>query len=359
MKKVGIMTMHRIVNYGSFLQAYCLKKEIERTGSTVEFVDYKFDSQLEGIEERKNFIWKLIEHKNIFNYIKYKKHAKKFKNKYDDYLKQYLNVSSNMNYNYNLDSLVIGSDEVFNCMQPYPVGYSKNLFGFGYEKINVISYAASFGNTTYKKLFEYKIDKEIGNMLSKFKSISVRDINSFVIVKKLIKINPKVHFDPVLIGDFSKEINEIDNIKLSNYIVVYAYPNRLLKEEKKYIKKFAKKYNKIIVSLGFYQDIADYNLIVNPFLALKYIKRADYVITDTFHGTVFSIKMNTKFCTIIRNSNYNKLNSLLEELKHLNQEVINLDNIKKIYLENISFEESNRIIESETENTKKYLMHNV
>lgn len=46
---------------------------------------------------------------------------------------------------------------------------------------------------------------------------------------------------------------------------------------------------------------------------------ADYVITDTFHGTVFSIKMNTKFCTLVRDSNRNKLEALLNKLDKLDK----------------------------------------
>lgn len=44
--KVGIMSMQRIINYGSFLQAYGLKKTIENLGHTVEFVDYKVGEPL-------------------------------------------------------------------------------------------------------------------------------------------------------------------------------------------------------------------------------------------------------------------------------------------------------------------------
>ncbi len=358
MKKNGIMTMHRVVNYGSFLQAYSLKKITEKIVDNVEFVDYKFEKELNNAKEKKSIITKIIEHYDVLYYIKYKKHTKRFSNEYKKYLEKYLNVSD-YNYEKNLDNLIIGSDEVFNCIQPYPVGYSRNLFGYGYDKSNVISYAASFGYTTLKKLEEYKIENEIAGMLNKFTKISVRDNNSYEIVKELIGKEPMYHFDPVIVGDFADEVYNSENVTLKDYIVVYAYPNRLSKTEKKYIKKFAKKYNKKIVSLGFYQSVADYNLIVDPFMALNYIKNADFVITDTFHGTVFSIKMNTKFCTIIRKSNSNKLTSLLKSLFHSAQMVNDLNDIDKIYNNPIDFSNSNEIIEVEKNKTINYLKENL
>ena len=82
MKKVGIMSMQRIVNYGSFLQAYGLKKIIESIGEyTVEFVDYKYEGALD--KKRENKKSRLKRHLNP-NYIPgkvyTKKCAKKLKN---------------------------------------------------------------------------------------------------------------------------------------------------------------------------------------------------------------------------------------------------------------------------------------
>ncbi len=62
----------------------------------------------------------------------------------------------------------------------------------------------------------------------------------------------------------------------------------------------------------------------------SYFKNADYVITDTFHGTVFSIKMNTKFCTLIRDSNRNKLEALLKKLDKLDRKVEKMEDIEHL-----------------------------
>ena len=358
MKKIGIMTMHRIVNYGSFLQAYGLKKIIEESGKNVVFVDYEFEKDIVVRSKRKSLIKRIISNYDILYYLKKKLHKKKFRLLYQEFINKYLSVKEEKNFYPTLDSLVIGSDEVFNCLQSYPVGYSRNLFGYGYENYNVISYAASFGPVSIESLKEYEIDKDISEMLKKFNAISVRDQNSFEIVKKLTGNEPVINLDPVLVSNYEEEM-KLSKVLYDNYIILYAYTDRLTKQEEKIIKAFSKKINKKIISLGFYQKIADINLIVDPFLALSYIKKADFVITDTFHGTVFSIKLNTKFCTIVRKSNYNKLYYLLDKMSHLEQMVYDIFDIEKIYYKDISFDKSNQTIIDETKNTKIFLKNNL
>lgn len=354
-KKIGIMSMQRIVNYGSYLQAYALKNTIESLGyRNVVFVDYEYEREM--VSNKKTYVLgKIIQYKSPFAFLKKVIHKKDFNKKYTKYLKQ-IGVGEK-NYCRDIDTLVIGSDEVFNCLQPYPVGYSRNLFGYGFEDKRVISYAASFGHTKLGQLIDYGIDKEIGKMLSRFTAISVRDDNSKNIIKSLIGDDPMVNLDPVLIGDYGDAFEH--SVPYENYIIVYAYSGRLTKIEEKAIRRFAKEKGKKVLSLGFYQRCADENLIVEPLDVLAYFKNADYVITDTFHGSVFSIKANTKFCTIIRDSNRNKLTSLLKKTKCEKQIANDLSDIWKIYDRDIDFSETNKTLADETEKTKKYLMENL
>ena len=167
-----------------------------------------------------------------------------------------------------------------------------------------------------------------------------------------------INLDPVLIADYSKFIKNERPIK-ENYIIIYAYPKRFTKEEQKYIKLFARKHNKKIISLGFYQEIADYNLPISPFDVFTYFKYADYVITDTFHGTIFSIKVNTKFCTIVRKSKLNKLSYLLKTLEQEDRMVRKLEDIETLYDKKINYEKTNLIIKNETEKSIHYLQENI
>lgn len=359
MKKIGIMSMQRIKNYGSFLQAYGLKKNIEKLGYEVEFVDYEFEKQIIP-KPKKSIIKKILNNINIFEYINKKKVLKQYDERFE---KEFIPILCTKENNYrpkDIETLIIGSDEVFNCLQTYPVGYSRELFGKNYENIPVISYAASFGQTNYIKLKEHGINEEISSLLKKFKNISVRDKNSFDTVVELTQNKPYLNLDPVLVSNYDDEI--IDNVSINNYIIVYAYPGRLSKSEEKIIKKFAVKHNKKIVSFGMYQKIADIDITINPFEIFSYFKHADFIITDTFHGSIFSIKTHSKFCTLVRDGqkgNSNKVSDLLNRLKLSNRVITDINDLEKIYNKDINYKITDKIIKEEILKTEEYLKNNL
>ena len=233
MQNIGIMTMQRIINYGSFLQAYALKRLLENEiHAKVIFIDYHFEKELISTNTKKRIFDKIKDNRTLINYIKKKIFLCNLKN---FYIKDLKSIGINeKNFSKDIEALVIGSDEVFNCLQSFPVGYSRELFGYGFESIKVISYAASFGFTTLSELKENLIDKEISLMLSRFSALSVRDYNSYIVIKNLVKSEPLIHIDPVLAYDFKKEVCNY-NINEHNYIILYSYTNRLSKEEERYI----------------------------------------------------------------------------------------------------------------------------
>lgn len=158
-KKVGIMSMQRILNYGSFLQAYGLKSMLEEMGCSVRFVDYHPGETLIPAAGGKGFSRKLFKLVEVFRYkapFKEKVRFLRYKKNYAAKNYPYLEMDSRRNYATDLDLLIIGSDEVFNCVQSNPnVGFSPELFGEGSRAGKLISYAASFGNTAEVKLRQY------------------------------------------------------------------------------------------------------------------------------------------------------------------------------------------------------------
>ena len=158
---VGIMSMQRVRNYGSFLQAFGLKKVIESMGHTVIFVDYKTEPSLVNEDTGKRNrnlalrIFKMLSPRyRVYRrkQIKLNDTFKNFCTAYDNNFLPKLGVGKEYVYTPELDVLIIGSDEVFNCTQrEKQVGYSLQLFGKDNQAKRLISYAASFGNTTLKK----------------------------------------------------------------------------------------------------------------------------------------------------------------------------------------------------------------
>lgn len=377
MKKVGIMSMQRVFNYGSFLQGYGLKSLIEELGCEVEFVDYHVGECL--ITENKNTtgLKKIISKSRVasklLEYIEFKAPLKE-KCKFIIYKKNYakknfpqLGIKSSYNYNPELDVLVIGSDEVFNCVQSNPnVGFSPELFGSDNNAKKVISYAGSFGNTTIEKLKKYNVDNKVADLLKDFDDISVRDSNSGKIVKKLTGIEPNYNLDPVLAYDYMNKCKDkIKDIPDKNYIILYGYSGRFNSEECKKIKEYARKNNKKVYCFGGVQEVCDKFIDCSPFEVLSYFKNADGIITDTFHGTIFSIITKRKFATVIRKShgtsygNEEKLSDLLRRMKLSNRVTFEINDIEKLLNEEIDYSETFKVLEVEREKTKEYLKKNI
>lgn len=367
-KKVGIMSMQRIANYGSFLQAYALKQLLEEQGCKIEFVDYHAGQPVakDGAASRNKFIRKLkkgletIQYKSSLShkwaFIQYKR---TFASKY----MPFLGISNTMNYNPELDCLVIGSDEVFNCIQKNTnVGYSPELFGKNNKAKKLITYAASFGNTTLEKLNQYNKVEEIADLLNAFDAISVRDNNSGKIVKELTGNEPAYHLDPVLIYDYMNSCDKIPKIKIKQkYLILYAYSGRISDKEADWIYSYARKRGLKLYAIGGIQKCADQFVDCSPFEALAYFKNAEEVITDTFHGTVFSVITHRRFTTLVRKSvgsdygNEEKLTDLLQRLDLIDRMTSNIANAEKILEKPINYILIDSWLENQRKSAKEYL----
>jgi hypothetical protein len=355
--------MQRIFNYGSFLQAYGLKKILEELDCDVEFVDYhpgkcliepdggtglarKLSKVLEVFRYPVSFLDKL-------RYIRYKKnYAKK--------CYPYLGIDNTMNYAPQLDVLIIGSDEVFNCVQNNTnVGFSPELFGAGNHADKLISYAASFGNTTIEKLEQYGVKEDVAQWLKKFESLSVRDMNSGNIVTELTEKEPQYHIDPVLAYDFLGKCKEIpEEVPETDYMILYGYSGRFSKEECSTIRVYADKNKLKIFCIGGVQNCCDRFIDCSPFQVLAYFQHAECVVTDTFHGTIMSVITHRQFVSVVRNSgygNFEKMTDLLNRLGMTDRMVDDLERMDAKISEDINYEEINVFLKSERQRSYEYL----
>lgn len=363
-KIVGILSMQRVINYGSFLQAFALKQMLLQNGAEeVHFIDIEAGRPLMeyrprplSLAERIKRQISLICKGAFFRNLRDKKFMPRLCKSITDC---YPLLESGSTKPVQYDLAVIGSDEVFNCCQASSWGYTLQLYGQIDNAKEVISYAGSFGHTTYDQLINYGIDKEIGSTLKTMKAISVRDQNSFDIVKRLTDISPQIHLDPVLIYGYSKEIGQDKVSSGEKYMVVYSYSGRFSdKQEVAAIRAFAKKRKLKLYSIYCRYDWCDKAIIPDtPFEVLRWFKGAEYVATDTFHGTIFSMITRTSFCTFIRKSNTQKLTSLLEGFS-LGSRAVPIDlcgELEKIMTAPIDWNVFERKLASERERSNKYL----
>lgn len=359
--KIGILSMQQVVNVGSCLQAYGLKKTIEALGHEVEFIDIIIGAQLKeyegGIIYAVKKALKRLKCSNPFVMAYYSLKSHK-------YLKSEINKILGLNHlctNKSYDAVVIGSDEVWNFAQKTWFGFAPQLFGQMINAPVIISYAACCGAATSDIARNLGLTKELSFYLSKnFNAISVRDQNSRDFVRELTGINPAINIDPVLLYDFT---NEVPNKKVHPdrpYMLIYTYPNRIKnKNEVKAIKAYAHKNNLKIISMTHYLDWVDEVAIISPFEVLAYFRDADCIVTDTFHGTIMSIKYNKQFATIVRSMNNNKLAGLLSQFSLKDREVKDINTLEEILNTQIDFSEINKIISKEQDKSIRYLSSNL
>lgn len=324
--RVGILSMQRVVNYGSFLQAYALRELVRANAPggnvRISFVDIIPGRRIlpEKSESRLGHLARVFLSELFSGKLRQRLRDHRLVGRLRETITSswpVLELDSPADSAFDL--VVIGSDEVFNCCQPGPFGFSRQLFGDFAPDVTrrAISYAASFGHTTMSDLRHYSIDSEVAESMKTLGAISVRDKNSAEIVKELTGIAPEENLDPVLIYGYKNEIEQARrNLPQEPpYMIVYTYGGRIRdKKEISQIKQFAKRHG-----LKIYTVFCDYTwadrLIVpdTPLDVLRWFCGAQFIVTDTFHGTIFSIITHSRFATIIRPSNRNKLTSLLSD----------------------------------------------
>lgn len=365
-KKIGILSMQKVINYGSFLQAYGLRKLIKSINNdSVEFIDIIPGRILEinkiNRAEKIKSIFVAIKNGELFEKIRNRIFMQKLRKQFQNDFFPLLNLNLENNKK-DFSSVVIGSDEVFHCTQNASWGFSTQLLGDVKNSKNVFSYAASFGATTYYDIKNTDVFNEVKKNISKLNAISVRDNNSKLIIEKILGKSPELHLDPVLVADFEEEINLSKDVCFDEkFLIVYSYSGRIKdKKEIGSIKKFAEKNGLKIYTIFCQYEWADRTLIPEtPFQLLKIFRMAEYIVSDTFHGTIFSIISHKKFCALVRESNKEKMTSLLERFGLEEHTVFNSDDLEDKISMNIDYEHIDEIRNFERNRSLVYLRKNL
>lgn len=293
--KIGIITFHRALNYGAVLQAYALQEYLNTIGIDSEIIDYRseyieiFYKQIKEnpLKNPKMYLKELIY--APFNTLKRKK--------FDGFLKKYIKFSKKITtkeelkkINKEYDIFIAGSDQVWNLKWS---GFDKTFFLDFAEDEKKYSYAASFG---FDKIPQEQ-EREYYELLSKFKKISVREESGKKIIKDLLHQECEVSLDPTCLISKAKWENIAKKPKEQNYILLYTLEKS--KELEDYAEKKSKELNAKIVY------IADaikrkkkyiYRGFLGPDEFVGLFSNARYVVTNSFHGLMFSVIFEKSFC---------------------------------------------------------------
>lgn len=343
MKKVGICTLHDASpNFGATLQAFSLQQVVKKMGYDVEFLKFK-EPQKKQKREIKLRLKKCYPNPK-FTPVDTRKIE--INSKITDSSK-YLNICEEI-YNpekHNYDSIILGSDELWNLKNPSFI-HEKEYYGYGLNCNNVFTYAPS-SNGTDKKLFDEYFKNEIN--LDNIKRFSARDKGTSKFIKEVTGADAELVLDPTLLMEnFDEYAVEPED---EGYILIYDY--KVLPDRKEKIQQLAKSKNLKIYSIGFYNAWADRNINADIFEFLGYVKKASYIVTATFHGTLFSIIFEKQFATTAGNST--KINDILERLNLKSRDITNVKNIEHLIDELIDYSEVEKLKLENRRKSMEYL----
>ena len=351
--------MQRVVNFGSVLQAYSLQKILEGISKeSVRFIDIEEDrvcySKKTNSQEKDTGEKKVLSNSIVAKGKRWtiRRLSAWNKKKIRKFMQNILDLRQNDNLDH-YDMVVVGSDEVFN----HRYGVNLQLHGDVKQADRVISYAASAGSAMLEDISEE--DRiTVQEAMVNFSAISVRDTATQRYAKALYDGTVHHHLDPVLVGDLDQRKHR--KVCLKNYLLVYAYGSRIRsKEEIDAIQKYAKDRGLKTVAFGGSQPWCDLYIPVSPFRLLDYFYYADAVVTDTFHGTIFSVINQKPFAVIVRNTNENKLRGLLKDLALESREIRNVDHLEQVLNTPIDYWTVEEIRVRERQRTYDYLTREI
>lgn len=291
--RVGILTFHAVSNYGAVLQAYALTRYLQNQGHDVELIDYQPDYLMRRYQ---------ITAKSLLHPISWFKWLKAVK--FRGFSKKHLKVSSQRFASEvelvaaadRYDVVITGSDQVWNPEIAKPPMVDPAFFlDFVAEGKPRISYAASFGVGSIAKEFHTEVRKLLGRM----DAIAIREQSGKDIVCGLIgeEVQVEVVPDPTLLLESYDELAVKPN--LDNYVFVYRVQTSGLVERvaRAASESSGARMVKGFNTIRFWKENAKV-VLPDPMGWLGYIKYADVVVTNSFHGTIFSILFQKKFFTV-------------------------------------------------------------
>lgn len=295
-KKLGIVTFHNALSYGAILQSYALQNFLFDNNIDNEIINYTCKSMVKKYQK----VFRPIQNNIItgtgYNLLTAPGIIKEKKTR-DSFIKKHLVLSQKYNSKTikdakdNYRAFITGSDQVWS---PTCVDFDPVYFLTFADSRQKYSYAASIAT---KKIPE-NLESEFKSRLSDFQHYSLREPSGITIINNLLGKNGDVHIDPTLL--LTKERwDSLASEKIVNepYIFLFTVlkPYKLID----YAIKLHKETGYKIIYLNKLQAKKYCGVeYMDPVTADKFIsliKNAEYVCTNSFHGSAFSIIYNKNF----------------------------------------------------------------
>lgn len=325
--KIGVLTFNRAYNLGAVLQAFSLQKALEESGGEAELIDYQcpaIDAMHKpypvfhpGIKPKKriyNLIYNIVFTKRRLRFKQFQMRLKKSKT----YTKQTIGKADGL-----YDVFITGSDQVFNLRL---TGGDTTYFLDFVKSRKKISYAASFGVYLPEKRELYR------SLLQSFDYLSLREQSSAEKLREELDLQAQIMPDPVFLHSKDEWI-EFLNIRQSRakkYILIYS----LIEKKELYEiarDKSAGKDWKIIAITKVLKPAGKADRYIRnagPAEFLELLLNAEYVVTNSFHGTAFSLIFEKQFEVVLPGVASERIENLLDGL-NLRSQIYDKNNYNK------------------------------
>lgn len=326
MKKIGIITFHRAINYGAVLQAYALCSFLNSMGFETSVLDYRnsffeevyHSTKLSISSQSKKYSIKYMIRRLLERPI-----AKNLENKFNSFLKLYIELSQtfdrktlleqNSEYNY----FITGSDQVWNLDATN--GDMSYFLDFA-DPTKRISFAASLGG--------FKLTQECVDEIKKYKSVSVRE-NLTNEQLKIYGIVSEIHMDPVFLIEKKEWLKISDDYGIKKpYVLLFSMGKN--KELCRAAKEYADDNNLDLFYLSnnigrCYLKGVKHIFDASPSNFISLFYNARYIFTNSFHGTAFSILFEKQFyCHLTGTASDDRMMNLLSYFNLLDYKEIRL-----------------------------------
>ena len=312
--KIGILTILNVNNYGAELQCCALYRKLRKMGYDAEVVNFLF-----GINPGHDFKGERLTVPISFKQSVKVKLLPIVQNLFCLLTKAvYPSVRSLYDANFDYDVICIGSDQVWN----YEKGYSLEPFLACFDKKGTkkVSYASSIGLSVISKEAEEVFKK----WLSIFSWLSVREQQASKLLGNLLHRDVDVVLDPTLLLDSQEwlEVAKFDMCPKEKYLLVYIVTIKPCNYVLELARHIAKQRNLKIIRIcrDAYPEHSGSDvqeiLTAGPSDFVGLFARAEYVVTNSFHGTVFSVNFSKPFYSVIKSQHAtnSRLTSILQKL---------------------------------------------
>ncbi|PWJ36999.1 polysaccharide pyruvyl transferase [Fibrobacter succinogenes subsp. elongatus] len=356
MRKVGIITFHRAVNYGAMLQAVALQRAISNLGYDAEILDY-VDSLYDHYKisyKSSNFI------KSTIKFL-LSNGARKRNYRFEKFLIENAKISETQ---YNRNSInqidenqyiafVTGSDQTFN---PVIVDYDTNYtLGFVHNKSKCNSYAASIGLSTLNDKQKAWIKENVNG----FHKVLVREKTGLDLLASIGVVNTTLVCDPTFLLPSEEWKSMAHKVKTpKHYILYYGFKKNHAMEKMVQSLSTETEYPIYTISDSIKFDKRGYKKFsgIGPGEWLYLIANADYIVTNSFHGMIFSFIFNKQVWIADSNDGtFSRMEDFLTKINCCNRILNDECEFTNCLTEKINYDNINNLMREYVDKSKQTL----